>query len=95
MRNADFMFGHFDLLFAAFVSGASAIAYRRRATGGRRFRSAFVAFDAICAGLATINLWFARAEQRRQLAEFDDQRLQDIGVTRAEAKAEIAKPFWR
>jgi hypothetical protein len=29
------------------------------------------------------------------LAELDDDRLRDIGRTRAEAQAEAAKPFWR
>jgi uncharacterized protein YjiS (DUF1127 family) len=33
--------------------------------------------------------------QRRALAELDDDRLRDIGRTRAEAQAEAAKPFWR
>jgi uncharacterized protein YjiS (DUF1127 family) len=95
MSNTVFNSGHFDLLYAAFVSGVSAIAYRRDARAGRRFRWAFIAFEAICAGLVTVNLWFTRAGQRRQLAEFDDQRLQDIGITRADAEAEVAKPFWR
>jgi uncharacterized protein YjiS (DUF1127 family) len=95
MSNTVFNSGHFDLLYAAFVSAASAIAYRRRTPDGRRFRWTSIAFEAICAGFATLDLWFARAEQRRQLAEFDDQRLQDIGITRTDAEAEIAKPFWR
>jgi uncharacterized protein YjiS (DUF1127 family) len=45
----------------------------------------------------TINLillWQARAEQRSALAELDDHLLQDIGVDRATAKVEAAKPFW-
>ena len=37
----------------------------------------------------------ARHRQRRVLAELDDALLRDIGVTRAEARAECAKPFWR
>jgi uncharacterized protein YjiS (DUF1127 family) len=36
-----------------------------------------------------------RSAQRRALAELDDARLRDIGVTRAEAQAEAAMPFWR
>jgi uncharacterized protein YjiS (DUF1127 family) len=36
-----------------------------------------------------------RSAQRRALAELDDERLRDIGRTRAEAQAEAAKPFWR
>ena len=33
--------------------------------------------------------------QRRALAELDDDRLRDIGLTREEAQAEAATPFWR
>jgi uncharacterized protein YjiS (DUF1127 family) len=39
--------------------------------------------------------WSERSRQRRQLMQFDDHRLRDIGITRAEAIAETAKPFWR
>jgi uncharacterized protein YjiS (DUF1127 family) len=39
--------------------------------------------------------WSERVRQRRQLMEFDDHLLRDIGVTRADALAEAAKPFWR
>jgi uncharacterized protein YjiS (DUF1127 family) len=39
--------------------------------------------------------WFDRARQRRQLCELSDQMLRDIGLTRADAWAESAKPFWR
>ena len=39
--------------------------------------------------------WQARAAQRHALAKLDDRLLQDIGVDRASAKAEAAKPFWR
>jgi uncharacterized protein YjiS (DUF1127 family) len=39
--------------------------------------------------------WSERARQRRQLATFNDHMLRDIGVSRADAMAEIAKPFWR
>jgi uncharacterized protein YjiS (DUF1127 family) len=39
--------------------------------------------------------WLDRARQRRQLCELSDQMLRDIGLTRAEAWAEYAKPFWR
>jgi uncharacterized protein YjiS (DUF1127 family) len=36
-----------------------------------------------------------RSAQRRALAELDDAGLRDIGLTRAEAQAEAAVPFWR
>lgn len=35
-----------------------------------------------------------RSAQRRALAELDDARLRDIGLTRGEAQIEAAKPFW-
>ena len=42
-------------------------------------------------------LWVCleRSAQRRALAELDDERLRDIGRTRAQALAEAGKPFWR
>jgi uncharacterized protein YjiS (DUF1127 family) len=41
-------------------------------------------------------LWASaeRSAQRRALAELDDARLRDIGLTRAEAQVEAARPFW-
>lgn len=39
--------------------------------------------------------WQQRARQRRQLAGLDDWQLEDIGISRAEAQREAAKPFWR
>ena len=37
----------------------------------------------------------ARSRQRQALAELDDHFLKDIGVTRQQAIAEAAKPFWK
>ena len=34
------------------------------------------------------------ARQRRRLAELDDTMLADIGLTRAEARAEARRPVW-
>ena len=42
-----------------------------------------------------IVLWIRRARTRKQLAGLDPRLLCDIGLTRAEAQAEIRKPFWR
>ena len=39
-------------------------------------------------------VWQERANQRQALASLDDRMLKDIGLTRAEAQREIAKPFW-
>jgi uncharacterized protein YjiS (DUF1127 family) len=40
--------------------------------------------------LATQALW----RQRRTLASLDDHMLSDIGLTRAQAQAESARPVW-
>jgi uncharacterized protein YjiS (DUF1127 family) len=39
--------------------------------------------------------WFERTRQRRQLSELSDHMLKDIGLSRADVEAEVAKPFWR
>ncbi len=39
--------------------------------------------------------WRERACQRRALGGLSDYMLRDIGVSRAEAKREAGKPFWR
>jgi len=40
-------------------------------------------------------LYRERSKQRKALTELDDRLLEDIGVTRAAAKYEASKPFWR
>ncbi len=47
------------------------------------------------AAFAVIRVWMARSHQRQQLAELENHRLNDIGITREEALAEAGKPFWR
>ena len=42
----------------------------------------------------TLALWRERARQRQVLLTLDDRLLSDIGVTRAEAEVEAARPFW-
>ncbi len=39
--------------------------------------------------------WHERSRQRAVLAELDQHLLDDIGVTRAQARSESLKPFWR
>jgi uncharacterized protein YjiS (DUF1127 family) len=39
--------------------------------------------------------WLQRARQRRQLQQLGDHMLKDIGISRADVEAEVAKPFWR
>lgn len=36
-----------------------------------------------------------RSRQRQALAQLDDHDLKDIGMTRQQANAEAAKPFWQ
>ncbi len=46
-------------------------------------------------GVDLLFTWSERTRERRQLMQFDDHVLRDIGITRADAAAEAAKPFWR
>ena len=39
--------------------------------------------------------WRQRARGRMMLSQLSDRDLRDIGITRAEAAHESAKPFWR
>jgi uncharacterized protein YjiS (DUF1127 family) len=43
----------------------------------------------------TLVAWQQRYELRQQLLAMDDRLLEDIGFTRADARREAAKPFWR
>jgi uncharacterized protein YjiS (DUF1127 family) len=38
--------------------------------------------------------WQELAQQRRRLLALDDRMLKDIGITRADASREGARPFW-
>ena len=49
------------------------------------------ALRAVC----TLETWQERAQQRYALATLSDRMLADIGVDRASANVEAAKPFWR
>lgn len=40
-------------------------------------------------------IWQARAADRVRLAGLDERDLRDMGMTRADARREAAKPFWR
>lgn len=42
-----------------------------------------------------IALWVQRTRERAELSQCDDRELQDMGVSRATALAEIRKPFWQ
>ena len=38
--------------------------------------------------------WYAMARERRALATLDELALKDIGISRTDALAEAARPFW-
>ena len=38
--------------------------------------------------------WYDRWQQRRDLAELDDRRLDDIGLRREDVERQVNKPFW-
>jgi uncharacterized protein YjiS (DUF1127 family) len=60
----------------------------RRAMPARTWRSAGVRL-----ALALLR-WRELAQQRRRLLALDDRMLKDIGITRADARREGARPFW-
>jgi uncharacterized protein YjiS (DUF1127 family) len=45
--------------------------------------------------IRVLHLWLERARQRRALLRLSDALLEDIGVSRAEARIAGGKPFWR
>ena len=50
---------------------------------------------AVTAAADYLYLWQERASQRTQLASLDGRILKDMGISRADAAHEAAKPFWR
>jgi uncharacterized protein YjiS (DUF1127 family) len=44
---------------------------------------------------ATLKTMRANVRQRRELGELSEYALRDIGLTRAQVVAELAKPAWR
>ncbi len=44
---------------------------------------------------ATLVAWQQRYALRRHLLELDDRLLDDIGFSRATARREAARPFWK
>ena len=51
--------------------------------------------DVVARMLATLRCWHQRSVQRDRLARLAHYRLDDIGLTEAQRRAEISKPFWR
>jgi uncharacterized protein YjiS (DUF1127 family) len=50
---------------------------------------------AVIAAFDQIAEWQRRARQRAELTRLDARELKDIGISRAQAEAEAAKPFWK
>jgi uncharacterized protein YjiS (DUF1127 family) len=44
--------------------------------------------------LALLSTWIDRSRQRRHLQRLSDDRLKDIGLTRADVAREAGKSFW-
>ncbi len=65
---------------------------RGPAASGRRSYARRPTFQA---RLQVILNWLERNRQRRRLADLEPWLLEDIGVSRVQAAAEAAKPFWR
>ena len=42
-----------------------------------------------------LNLWISRHRQRKQLAQVESFRLDDLGLTPQQVQQEISKPFWK
>jgi uncharacterized protein YjiS (DUF1127 family) len=69
---------------------------RGRFLQGLAVRRAFIRLAISFRGIArTIAIWRNHARMRGHLARMDDRLLDDIGVSRLDAKREINKPFWR
>ena len=86
-RSASSNYG--GLRAASFSSRTTAAAYDsydRVRTWGLFWGTRFRLWCAQCS---------ARSRQRQALAKLDDNALKDIGVTRRQAGAEAAKPFWK
>ena len=71
------------------LNHVSGVFWGRRARGHGRTGSGFVVL------LKTVGLWHQRSKQRMALLALDERMLEDIGLNRAKAEREAAKPFWR
>ncbi len=43
----------------------------------------------------TLHVWRERQRQRRELAQWTDRDLHDVGLSRSDIVHEAEKPFWR
>ena len=71
------------------LNHVAGVSWGRRVRGGGR-----LAFVLVTSWMAVVQ-WHQRSRQRRALLALDQRMLEDIGLTRAKAEEEAAKPFWR
>ena len=45
--------------------------------------------------LATVKVWRERSRARRELAQWGERELHDIGMSASTVAVEVNKPFWR
>ena len=45
--------------------------------------------------IETLHVWRQRYQNRRELAEWSDRDLHDIGLSWTDIADEVSKPFWR
>jgi uncharacterized protein YjiS (DUF1127 family) len=43
----------------------------------------------------TFHIWRERQRQRRELAQWTERDMHDIGISRSDIANEVEKPFWR
>jgi uncharacterized protein YjiS (DUF1127 family) len=43
----------------------------------------------------TLHIWRDRVRQRRELAQWTDRDLYDVGLSWSDVALEVKKPFWR
>lgn len=48
----------------------------------------------LSAALAQLSRWRQLSKDRAELARMSDDRLRDIGLSRADVQKEAARPFW-
>lgn len=50
---------------------------------------------AVKRAIVTLQIWRERVRQRRELAQWTDRDLHDVGLSWTDIALEIKKPFWR
>ncbi len=58
-------------------------------------KSIFEFKEFIGSGIDTIKLWRSRSKQRQALSRLPEYRLIDLGVSEADRRDEVKKPFWK